>query len=158
MYRAASPGPHPPSRAHGRESCALLRSKLPMPHIDPRDEQMFPKFGSAEIDRLRRFGEIRRYAAGEPLFATGDIAPGMFVLITGSVKVTRHDPLGRLAPIIELGPGEFVAEVGQLSGRPAPPGACRCSCYRRCGGAAHSAREPAGLDDRRTRAGRQDYA
>jgi thioredoxin reductase (NADPH) len=90
-----------------------------MPAIDPRDEQMFPKLSSAEINRLRRFDELRHYATGEPLFITGDMAPGMFVLISGSVKITRRDPLGRLAPIVELGPGEFVAEVGQLSGRPA---------------------------------------
>lgn len=89
-----------------------------MSSIDPRDEQMFPKFGPDEIERLRRFGETRHYAAGEPLFVTGDNAPGMFVLISGSVRVTRRDPLGRLAPIVELGPGDFVAEVGQLSGRP----------------------------------------
>jgi thioredoxin reductase (NADPH) len=88
-----------------------------MPAIDPRNEQMFPKFASAEVDRLRRFGEVRRHTAGEPLFKTGDVAQGMFVLITGSVTVSRHDPLGRLAPIVELGPGDFVAEVGQLSGR-----------------------------------------
>ena len=38
---------------------------------------------------------------------------------SGRVKVTRRDPLGHLAPIVERGPGDFVAEVGQLSGRPA---------------------------------------
>lgn len=90
-----------------------------MAAIDPRDEQMFPKFGPDEIERLRRFGASRHYAAGDPLFVTGDNAPGMFVLISGSVRVTRRDPLGHLAPIVELGPGDFVAEVGQLSGRPA---------------------------------------
>ena len=50
---------------------------------------------------------------------TGEIVPGMFVLIKGSVRVTRRDPLGHSAPILEQGPGEFVAEVGQLSGQPA---------------------------------------
>ena len=64
-------------------------------------------------------GTVRRYAAGEALFVTGEIAPGMFVLIKGSVRVTRRDPLGHSAPIVEQGPGEFVAEVGQLSGQPA---------------------------------------
>ena len=43
----------------------------------------------------------------------------MFVLIKGSVRVTRRDPLGHSAPILEQGPGEFVAEIGQLSGQPA---------------------------------------
>jgi thioredoxin reductase (NADPH) len=90
-----------------------------MSTIDTRREQMFPKLMPHEIDRLRRFGKVRHYAAGEALFATGEVAPGMYVLIKGSVRVTRRDPLGHSAPIVEQGPGEFVAEVGQLSGQPA---------------------------------------
>ena len=90
-----------------------------MSTIDTRREQMFPKLEPREIDRLRRFGTVRRYAPGEALFVTGETVPGMFVLIKGSVRVTRRDPLGHSAPILEQGPGEFVAEVGQLSGQPA---------------------------------------
>ncbi len=90
-----------------------------MPTIDPRNEQMFPKLSPRDIDRLRRFGQVRHYVTGEPLLVTGDIAPGLFVLISGSVSVRRRDPLGHLAPIVEEGPGQFVAEIAQLSGRPA---------------------------------------
>jgi thioredoxin reductase (NADPH) len=86
--------------------------------IGTRNEQMFPKLTPHEIDRLRRFGEVRRYAAGEALFVMGDLSPGLYVLIKGSVRVTRRDPLGNSAPIAEQGAGEFVAEVGQLSGHP----------------------------------------
>ncbi|MGZ3295165.1 MAG: cyclic nucleotide-binding domain-containing protein [Xanthobacteraceae bacterium] len=74
--------------------------------IDTRNEQMFPKLTRHENDRLRRFGKVRRYAAGEALFVTGDLAPGMYVLIKGSVRVTRRDPLGTSAPIAEQGAGE----------------------------------------------------
>ena len=87
--------------------------------IDNRSEQMFPKLTPNEIDRLHRFGEVRHYAPSEALFVTGSVAPGMYVLINGSVRVTRRDPLGHSAPIAEQGPGDFVAEVGQLSGQPA---------------------------------------
>jgi thioredoxin reductase (NADPH) len=90
-----------------------------MPATDSRQEQMFPKLTQPEIDRLRRFGQVRRYVSGEALFVTGDIAPGMYVLIRGSVRVTRRDPLGHIGPIVEQGPGEFIAEVGQLAGQPA---------------------------------------
>jgi thioredoxin reductase (NADPH) len=90
-----------------------------MSTINTRREEMFPKLAPRDIDRLRRFGTVRRYAAGEALFVTGEIAPGMSVLIKGSVRVIRRDPLGHSAPIVEQGPGEFVAEVGQLSGQPA---------------------------------------
>jgi thioredoxin reductase (NADPH) len=90
-----------------------------MARVDPRDERMFPKFSQAEIDRLRPFGHQRHYNKDQPLFVTGEIAPGMFVLKTGRVQVTRRDPLGHLAPIVEETAGDFVAEVEQLSGRPA---------------------------------------
>ena len=90
-----------------------------MSTIDNRNEQMFPKLTPNEIDRLHRFGEVRHYAPGEALFVTGSVAPGMYVLIKGSVRVTRRDPFGHSAPIVEQGPGDFVAEVGQLSGQPA---------------------------------------
>src|SRR3981189_2108380 len=90
-----------------------------MSTIDSRRERMSPPLAPHKIYRMRRFGRIRRYAAGEALFTTGEIAPGMYVLIKGAVRVVRRDPLGHSAPIVEHGPGEFVAEVGQLSGQPA---------------------------------------
>src|ERR1700738_238181 len=90
-----------------------------MATIDNRNEQMFPKLTPNEIDRLHRFGEARHYPPGEALFVTGSVAPGMYVLIKGSVRVTRRDPLGHSAPVVEQGAGQFVAEVGQLSGQPA---------------------------------------
>ena len=89
-----------------------------MSTLETRREQMFPKLSPEEIDRLRRFGTVRRYRAGEALYRTGEISPGMFVIISGSVSVTRREGLGRVLPILEEGPGDFLAEVGQLSGRP----------------------------------------
>jgi len=86
--------------------------------IDTRREQMFPKLTLAEIDRIRRFGEVRRYAANELLYRTGETAPGMFVLIAGRVAIEKRDPLGRAEKIVELASGDFIAEVAQLSGGP----------------------------------------
>src|ERR1700735_5601995 len=85
--------------------------------IDHRDEQMFPKLQREEIDRIRGFGELRHYAQGEPLFVTGDIAPGLFILVRGKVNVVRRDALGHLSPIVDMEAGEIVAEIGQLSGQ-----------------------------------------
>lgn len=87
--------------------------------IETRRVQMFPKLGPEEIERLRRFGAIRQYRAGERLIGTGEISPGMFVIVSGEISVKRRDPFGHLAPILEEGPGDFLAEVGQLSGGPA---------------------------------------
>jgi thioredoxin reductase (NADPH) len=89
-----------------------------MATIDSRHEQMFPRLTPQEIDRIRRFGTIHRYAKGALLFKTGEISPGMFVMISGTVAVCWRDGLGHIQPIVEHGPGEFLAEVSQLSGRP----------------------------------------
>jgi thioredoxin reductase (NADPH) len=86
--------------------------------IDTRREQMFPKLTTEEIDCIRRFGEVQRYAAGEMLYRTGETAPGMFVLIKGRVAIEKRDPLGNGEAIVEMGPGDFLAEVAQLSGGP----------------------------------------
>ena len=87
--------------------------------LHPRHDQTFPRLSEAEIDRLRRFGAGRRYRDGEALFLAGEPGPGMFILLDGTVAVTQRDALGRRQPVVEQGPGEFLAEVGQLSGRPA---------------------------------------
>ena len=85
----------------------------------PRHEQTFPALTPQEIARMRRFGEIRIYKHGETLFETGKPGPGMFVLLSGHVAITQRDGLGHVTPVIDQGPGQFLAEIGQLSGRPA---------------------------------------
>jgi thioredoxin reductase (NADPH) len=84
----------------------------------PRHEQTFPTLTPQEIARLRRFGEIRRYRDGEMLVDTGKPGPGMFVILSGHVAVTQRDGFGHVTPVIDEGPGQFLAEIGQLSGRP----------------------------------------
>ena len=63
-----------------------------MPTIDPLNERMFPKLRPAEIDRLGRFGEVRRYGKEQPLFVTGETAPGMFVSTSRSGEADRFPP------------------------------------------------------------------
>src|SRR5882762_10099668 len=85
----------------------------------PRREQTFPALTPQEIARMRRFGDIRHYKDGETLFETGKPGPGMFVILSGHVAITQRDGLGHISPVIEQGPGQFMAEIGQLSGRAA---------------------------------------
>jgi thioredoxin reductase (NADPH) len=89
-----------------------------MATVDSRRDQMFPKLTPAEIDRIRRFGTVQRYTKGALLFKTGEVSPGMFVLISGTVAVSWRDGLGHVQPIVEHRPGEFLAELSQLSARP----------------------------------------
>jgi thioredoxin reductase (NADPH) len=96
-----------------------------------RFQQMFPVLSAAEIDRVRRFGEVKRFPAGDFLFRAGEAAPGMFVLLSGRVAIEPRDGLGQVVPVAafaeligapveemtEAVAGEVLAEIGQISGR-----------------------------------------
>src|SRR5215467_12628327 len=87
--------------------------------IDTRSEQMFPTLEPGEIERMRRFGELRRFAVGEALARVGQVGPGVAVVLAGAVEITRRDEAGRPQPVVTHLPGAFMGELAQLSGRPA---------------------------------------
>ena len=87
--------------------------------IDTRRHQMFPVLEPLEIERLRRFGMLRSYAAGEALAKVGSIGHGLIVILSGRVDVTRHDQSDHRERIVSYGPGALLGELAQLSGRPA---------------------------------------
>jgi len=91
--------------------------RAPAESAFPRYEQTFPTLTPQEIARMRRFGEVATYKNGETLFETGKVGPGMFVILSGHVAITQRDGLGHVTPVIEQGPGQFLAEIGQLSSR-----------------------------------------
>ena len=86
--------------------------------IETRRDQIFPLLAQEEIERLRRFGEVRTYEAGAHLFQAGQVSPGMFVMLVGAVRISRRDSHGHDELIVEQGPGQFLAEVAQLTGKP----------------------------------------
>jgi thioredoxin reductase (NADPH) len=83
--------------------------------LNSRREQMFPVLTPAEAQRMAGFGAPRSYRAGEFLFRAGQAAPGLFLICRGEVAISQRDGLGQVVPIVEQGPGQFLAEVGQLS-------------------------------------------
>ena len=113
----APPGPGPAS------STAVLASRF---------QQMFPVLSPAEIDRVRHFGEVRRFRPGEVLYQAGKPGAGMYVILSGRVAVAGRDAVGQAIPVAkfaeligatledmaEVVPGEVLAEIGELSGQP----------------------------------------
>jgi thioredoxin reductase (NADPH) len=87
--------------------------------IDTRRDQMFPILDTAEIERVRRFGKLRAYGAGEALVKVGDVGHGLTIVLAGEVNVSQHDPSGLRTPIVTHGAGAFMGELAQLGGRPA---------------------------------------
>ncbi|HAT31743.1 MAG TPA: thioredoxin reductase [Janthinobacterium sp.] len=87
--------------------------------LGERRQQISPVFNAAEIKRMLRFGDTRRYPDGERIFAAGSSGFGMLLVLAGRIAISRHDGMGNTALITHHGPGQFAAEVGQLAGRPA---------------------------------------
>jgi thioredoxin reductase (NADPH) len=86
--------------------------------IDTRRYQMFPTLEPVEIERVRRFGEVRSYREGEALARIGQEGHGLTVILSGEVEITQRSELGHRLPIVTHGPGGFMGELAQLSGRP----------------------------------------
>jgi thioredoxin reductase (NADPH) len=70
-----------------------------------------------DIERARRFGEIRRFAAGDALAAIGQVGVGLAIILRGQVDVYRYDAHGERQHLSKFGPGAFVGELAQLAGR-----------------------------------------
>src|ERR1700730_17380542 len=87
--------------------------------IDTRRHQMFPILEASEVERVRRFGAVRSYGAGEALAKVGDVGHGLTIILAGHVDVTQHDQSGLRTPIVTHGAGGFMGELAQLAGRPA---------------------------------------
>jgi thioredoxin reductase (NADPH) len=92
---------------------------IPPPSIvETRKAQMFPTLSSGELERMRGFGHPRAYADGEALVQVGERGHGMTVILSGEVAVTRRDEDGSDQLVVAHGPGGFMGELAQLSGRP----------------------------------------
>lgn len=84
-----------------------------------RAEQMFPALTAQQVARIERLGERQRFGDGDYLFEQGKPAPGFFILVSGWVHITNRDAGRHDVTVVEQGPGQFLAEVNQLGGRPA---------------------------------------
>jgi thioredoxin reductase/CRP-like cAMP-binding protein len=82
---------------------------------------MFPVLDAARVETALRFasGPERRFAPGEVVDDHGQRDAPSWLVLSGSVDITRRDGLDRKAPIVTFGPGQFTGEVNQLAGRPA---------------------------------------
>jgi thioredoxin reductase (NADPH) len=90
-----------------------------MPIIETRRHQMFPTLAAADIERVRRFGEVSCCGTGEALARVGDVGRGMVIILAGKVATTHRGEGGRPEPIVTQGPGAFLGELAQLAGKPA---------------------------------------
>ena len=80
---------------------------------------MYPLLEPHEIDRLRRFGSERSFAAGEVLVHSGERGHGLTLVLSGEVDITQRGKGRDEQLIVTHIPGAFLGELAQLSGQPA---------------------------------------
>jgi thioredoxin reductase (NADPH) len=85
---------------------------------DAQSLRMSVVLDPAEIERVRRFGEVRSYDAGELLFKVGEVGHGLFVILSGNVEIVRYLGSGAVKTFPTLGPGQVLGEMAQLAGQP----------------------------------------
>jgi thioredoxin reductase (NADPH) len=78
---------------------------------------MFPRLSDEELGRLSRFGERKRYAAGDRVAGVGDTGVGLKLLLSGEIEISQNDA-GVRSHIVTHERGNFMGELAQLSGRP----------------------------------------
>ena len=87
------------------------------PTRELRGSQMYPLLTDEEIARMRRFAVPRSYINGDSIYQTGKVAPGLLVVLSGTIRITGRDGHGNDLPVIDHVPGAFSGELAQLSGR-----------------------------------------
>jgi thioredoxin reductase (NADPH) len=88
------------------------------PTREARQAQMFPVLEPEEIARMARFGVRRHFAGGERVMQTGKPTRGIYLVLSGAIRVTGRSAHSNEFEVVEHRPGAFTGELSQLSGKP----------------------------------------
>jgi thioredoxin reductase (NADPH) len=77
----------------------------------------FPVLDAAQLEVLRSYGTEHVIAAGDVLFAEGDDAYDLIVVLEGSAQIVANAGSAAETVIATYGPGGFLGEIGLLTGQ-----------------------------------------
>ena len=72
---------------------------------------LFKGLGNSELSILYQSIYERTYLKNEPLFYEGDIGRALFILVEGSIKLTKKTSSGSEITLAELKDGEYFGEM-----------------------------------------------
>ena len=105
------------SRADGRgttPSPGHPGAQVPLPPEQPGSRVVL---SAAQLAVLGRYGHEREAALGDVLFRDGDETYDLVVLLKGEVRIVEHHAQPDEFVIVTYGPGEFMGEIGLLTGQ-----------------------------------------
>src|SRR5882762_9369106 len=87
----------------------------------PRTVSEFPGYRpiltGPQLEVLHRYGAEQRVAIGDVLFRDGDLTYDLIVLLDGEVRISEHHGQPDEFVIVTYRPGEFIGEIGLLTGQ-----------------------------------------
>jgi CRP-like cAMP-binding protein/Fe-S-cluster-containing hydrogenase component 2 len=85
-----------------------------------RQLPIFSDLTEEQLNRVRAEVELVSFKAGQVIFKENDRADSMYIVRSGVVKTVRHaaDPLGREYVVAYQGKGDFIGEMGLITGQP----------------------------------------
>lgn len=87
-----------------------------MTKVDPealRSSSVFAALSTEQLERLCGAAEVTEHAAGDPLTQEGVLGHRFHLILEGAAVVERGGE-----KVAEIGPGDFVGEIGLLGGGP----------------------------------------
>lgn len=88
-----------------------------------RQVPLFAEFGEEPLARLAARSVVRTHGPGHVLFTAGGPCTGLYIVVTGRVRIYRVSPAGREQVLHIEGPGRAVAELPLLDGGSYPASA-----------------------------------
>jgi CRP-like cAMP-binding protein len=83
-----------------------------------RQVACFRKLPQEPLEAIAQAAEIRMLAKGAHLFRAGDRAEALYILVSGSLAVTRDDAKGRQLELARIEPGVCLGEMGLSQSAP----------------------------------------
>jgi len=84
---------------------------------------IFSELADDELCFLQARAAVRRFAAGEMIFAEGEPCSGLYVVESGRVRIFKSSGQGREQVLSIDGPGSSIAEIAVFDGGPYPASA-----------------------------------
>ena len=100
-------------------SSSIIDSGLELANLDAETKAAFPRLSDQQMQCISAIAKTRTLADGESLWAVGDRAASLFVVLQGAVDIRQPLPNGKTRLIVTHGPGGFTGDIDLLSSKAA---------------------------------------
>jgi CRP/FNR family transcriptional regulator, cyclic AMP receptor protein len=80
--------------------------------------QIFQGLSTSDLDAILRNAIVRRFGRGEIILHRGDPSSGIFIIVSGKVRISLVSEDGKEVTLAILGSGEVLGEMSVLDGGP----------------------------------------